>query len=92
MIFNFVFITICWHNSEHRLGVNGSEDIRKEPFFRQDQWTWEKIRTCVPPVVPELKSETDTTYFDDIDDLPQPQQKSASPMVSTFDHALTIMS
>lgn len=55
-----------------RLGRNGIDEIRNHPFFSNDQWTFENIRDCVPPVVPELNGDDDTSNFDDIekDDCP----------------------
>lgn len=50
-----------------RLGRNGVEEIKKHPFFRNDQWTFENIRDCVPPVVPELASDDDTSNFEEIE-------------------------
>ncbi|XP_046722551.1 rho-associated protein kinase 2 isoform X3 [Silurus meridionalis] len=53
---------------EVRLGRNGVEEIKRHPFFKNDQWTFETIRDTVAPVVPELSSDIDTSNFDDIED------------------------
>ncbi|KAK6188435.1 hypothetical protein SNE40_004608 [Patella caerulea] len=50
-----------------RLGRNGVNEIKKHSFFQTDQWTWTDIRKTVPPVVPELSSDVDTSNFDDIE-------------------------
>lgn len=50
-----------------RLGTNGIDEIRSHPFFSNDQWTFDNIRDCVPPVVPELNGDDDTSNFDDIE-------------------------
>lgn len=50
-----------------RLGRNGVGDLKEHPFFRNEQWTFENIRTCIAPVVPELSGDEDTTNFDDIE-------------------------
>ncbi|XP_067835845.1 rho-associated protein kinase 1 [Heptranchias perlo] len=53
---------------EVRLGRNGVAEIKRHPFFRNDQWTWENIREISAPVVPELSSDIDTSNFDDIEE------------------------
>ncbi|ESO94492.1 hypothetical protein LOTGIDRAFT_215457 [Lottia gigantea] len=50
-----------------RLGRNGVHEIKRHNFFNTDQWTWSDIRKSVPPVVPELSSDIDTSNFDDIE-------------------------
>ncbi|XP_049597119.1 rho-associated protein kinase 2 isoform X1 [Syngnathus scovelli] len=53
---------------EVRLGQNGVEEIKRHPFFRNDQWNFDTIRETVAPVVPELSSDIDTSNFDEIED------------------------
>ncbi|XP_067887828.1 rho-associated protein kinase 1 isoform X1 [Heterodontus francisci] len=53
---------------EVRLGRNGVAEIKRHPFFRNDQWTWENIREISAPVVPELSSDIDTSNFDDLEE------------------------
>uniref|UniRef100_A0A7N6BU77 Rho-associated protein kinase 1 n=1 Tax=Anabas testudineus TaxID=64144 RepID=A0A7N6BU77_ANATE len=53
---------------EVRLGRNGVDEIKRHPFFKNDQWTWENIRDTAAPVVPELASDIDTSNFDDIEE------------------------
>ncbi|XP_038824243.1 rho-associated protein kinase 2-like isoform X1 [Salvelinus namaycush] len=53
---------------EVRLGRNGVEEIKRHPFFTNDQWTFDTIRETVAPVVPELSSDIDTSNFDEIED------------------------
>ncbi|KAM9777890.1 rho-associated protein kinase 2 [Neosynchiropus ocellatus] len=53
---------------EVRLGRNGVEEIKRHPFFRNDQWTFDTIRDMVAPVVPELSSDVDTSNFDEIEE------------------------
>ena len=50
-----------------RLGKNGVEEIMKHPFFKNDTWDFHTIRDCVPPVVPDLVSDDDTSHFEDVD-------------------------
>ena len=62
-----------------RLGKNGVHEIKAHPFFKNDQWTFESIRDCVPPVVPDLTSDDDTRNFEDVEneapdeDFPEPK-------------------
>ncbi|XP_013865206.1 rho-associated protein kinase 2 isoform X2 [Austrofundulus limnaeus] len=51
-----------------RLGRNGVEEIKRHPFFKNDQWTFDTIRDTAAPVVPELSSDIDTSNFDEIED------------------------
>ncbi|XP_037394555.1 rho-associated protein kinase 2 isoform X2 [Pygocentrus nattereri] len=53
---------------EVRLGRNGVEEIKRHPFFRNDQWTFDTIRDTAAPVVPELISDIDTSNFDEIEE------------------------
>ncbi|XP_060770099.1 rho-associated protein kinase 1-like isoform X2 [Neoarius graeffei] len=53
---------------EVRLGRTGVEEIKRHPFFKNDQWTFNTIRDTMAPVVPELRSDIDTSNFDDIED------------------------
>ncbi|XP_071766942.1 rho-associated protein kinase 1 isoform X2 [Centroberyx gerrardi] len=53
---------------EVRLGRNGVDEIKRHPFFKNDQWAWENIRETAAPVVPELSSDIDTSNFDDIEE------------------------
>ncbi|XP_059373283.1 rho-associated protein kinase 2-like isoform X2 [Carassius carassius] len=51
-----------------RLGRNGVEEIKRHPFFKNDQWTFITIRETAAPVVPELISDIDTSNFDEIEE------------------------
>ncbi|RDD46226.1 Rho-associated protein kinase 2, partial [Trichoplax sp. H2] len=51
-------------DKKQRLGTSNFDEITQHPFFKQDVWTWNNIRECVPPIVPELNSDTDTSNFD----------------------------
>ncbi|MEE6464301.1 hypothetical protein FKM82_006227 [Ascaphus truei] len=53
---------------EVRLGRNGVEEIKRHPFFKNDQWAWETLRDTVAPVVPDLTSDIDTSHFDDLEE------------------------
>ena len=67
-----------------RLGHNGISEIKRHLFFKSESWTWENIRQGEPPVVPELKGDMDTTYFDVIDDEKDKTDSFAAPKVSTI--------
>ena len=47
---------------EKRLGKNGSDEIKKHPFFKNINW--KKIRDMTPPFIPELKNDEDFRYFE----------------------------
>uniref|UniRef100_A0A665W5T9 Rho-associated protein kinase n=1 Tax=Echeneis naucrates TaxID=173247 RepID=A0A665W5T9_ECHNA len=53
---------------EVRLGRNGVQEIKRHPFFKNDQWTFNTIRDTVAPVIPELSSDIDTSNFDEIEE------------------------
>ncbi|KAM6954093.1 rho-associated protein kinase 2-like [Aplochiton taeniatus] len=50
-----------------RLGRSSVEEIKRHPFFKNDQWSFDNIRETVAPVVPELSSDIDTSNFDEIE-------------------------
>lgn len=50
-----------------RLGVNGVEEIKGHLFFVNEDWTFDTIRKAVPPVIPELKGDDDTSNFEDVE-------------------------
>eukprot|EP01102_Stenamoeba_stenopodia_P020052 TRINITY_DN7698_c0_g1_i1.p1 TRINITY_DN7698_c0_g1~~TRINITY_DN7698_c0_g1_i1.p1 ORF type:complete len:845 (+),score=132.99 TRINITY_DN7698_c0_g1_i1:220-2754(+) len=56
------FIKCLIKTPEDRLGREGSHELRAHPLF--DQFDWVGVRDMVPPFVPKLKDELDTTYFD----------------------------
>jgi len=55
---------IC--DANERLGVNGVEEIKLHPFFAGVDW--KRIRDKKAPYVPELKSEVDTSNFDQFEE------------------------
>ncbi|XP_071489057.1 rho-associated protein kinase 2-like [Diadema antillarum] len=64
---------------ETRLGRHGIDEIKSHRFFRNDMWTYDNIRTTVPPVVPELKHDDDTSNFDDIEAEDHPEESFQLP-------------
>merc|ERR1719433_1575910 len=59
---------IC--SSKNRLKFQG---IVNHPFFRATQW--DNLINTKPPFIPNVKSETDTQYFDDFEETQQLEQK-----------------
>ena len=53
------------NNSDDRLGKNGSEEIKRHPFFKDVNWN--NIRKSKAPFIPQLKNEYDTKYFEKFD-------------------------
>ncbi|XP_070506740.1 rho-associated protein kinase 2 isoform X4 [Chironomus tepperi] len=71
-------------DQHHRLGRNGIEDIKRHPFFENDQWTWDNLRESVPPVVPELSSDDDTRNFEDIEEETNDRKDEMFPPTTAF--------
>jgi hypothetical protein len=45
-----------------RLGINGADEIKKHPFFKNVDW--DNITKTKAPFVPEVLNDWDTKYFD----------------------------
>ncbi|KAL1123816.1 hypothetical protein AAG570_001587 [Ranatra chinensis] len=69
-----------------RLGRNGVEEIKSHPFFQNDQWTFDNLRDCAPPVVPELTGDDDTRNFDDIEKDESPDENFPTPKAFAGNH------
>ena len=69
-----------------RLGRNGVEEIKSHRFFKNDQWNWQSIREAVPPVIPELSSDTDTSNFEDIEKDDGPEGSFEIPKAFAGNH------
>ncbi|GFN77047.1 rho-associated protein kinase [Plakobranchus ocellatus] len=69
-----------------RLGRSGVEEIKQHSFFKNDTWTWENIRQTVPPVVPELSSDVDTSNFDEIEKDESPEETFQPPKAFAGNH------
>ena len=71
-----VFYTFC---RTTRLGNNGVQEVQTHRFFKNDQWDFNNIRECPPPIVCELAGDDDTRNFDDVEndtpteDFPTPK-------------------
>ena len=55
------------NNKNERLGKNGSEEIKKHPFFKGLDWN--NIRNLKAPFIPKLKNDYDTKYFEKFDEI-----------------------
>jgi len=69
-----------------RLGRNGVDEIKNHPFFKNDQWTFDNLRECIPPVVPELSGDDDTSNFDDVDKEDGPEESFPVPKAFSGNH------
>ncbi|CDH50007.1 ypk2p [Lichtheimia corymbifera JMRC:FSU:9682] len=72
-----------------RLGWDGADSVKAHPFF--DRMDWDKVARLelTPPYVPELRSETDLTHFDEAFINMSPcisQSSSLSSNQDPFDH------
>ncbi|KAF6214490.1 hypothetical protein GE061_009233 [Apolygus lucorum] len=70
----------------NRLGRNGVDEIKAHPFFQNDQWTFDNLRDCAPPVVPELSGDADTRNFDDIEKDESPDENFPIPKAFAGNH------
>lgn len=69
-----------------RLGRKGVEEIKSHRFFNNDQWTFDNIRQHVPPVVPELCGDDDTSNFDDVEKDDSPEEDFPTPKTFAGNH------
>ncbi|XP_045134142.1 rho-associated protein kinase 2-like [Portunus trituberculatus] len=71
---------------ETRLGGKGVDEIKQHRFFINDQWTFDTIRECVPPVVPDLTSDDDTSNFDEVENEDTPEESFTVPKAFVGNH------
>ncbi|KAG4078255.1 hypothetical protein HA402_011327 [Bradysia odoriphaga] len=69
-----------------RLGRNGIEEIKRHKFFQNADWTFENLRESVPPVVPDLTGDDDTSNFDDLDRDDSPEELFPIPKTFAGNH------
>ena len=53
-------------DAEHRLGMNGVEEIKSHPFF--EGIDWKNMRNMKAPFIPDLSSDDDCKRFDKFDE------------------------
>lgn len=70
----------------NRLGRKGVDEIKAHPFFQNDQWTFDNLRDCAPPVVPELSGDADTRNFDEIEKDESPDENFPVPKAFAGNH------
>ncbi|CAG0881848.1 unnamed protein product [Darwinula stevensoni] len=70
----------------NRLGRNGVEEIKSHRFFVNDQWTFDTIRDTVPPIVPELSGDDDTSNFDEVEKDDSPEEFFPPPKAFAGNH------
>lgn len=71
-------------DQDSRLGRKSVEEIKRHPFFENDQWTFENLRESAPPYVPELSGDDDTRNFEDFEDESHDQKEEIFPTPTTF--------
>lgn len=71
-------------DQSERLGKNGIDEIKTHPFFKNENWTFDNIHQSVPPVIPDLKSDDDTSNFDEIDDKDSNLEDNRFPVPKAF--------
>lgn len=59
----FDLISRLMSHQDKRLGSNGIQEIKNHEFF--ESINWDSLRDEVPPFIPKLSDDEDTTYFDD---------------------------
>ena len=65
-------------DAEHRLGANGAEEVKAHPFFKKTDWGF--LRHSLPPFIPDISSDIDTTNFDKFE---EDKNEPFYPMAST---------
>lgn len=69
-----------------RLGRSGVDEIKAHPFFKNDQWNFDNLRETVPPVVPELSGDDDTSNFEDVEKDDSPEESFSVPKAFAGNH------
>ncbi|CAI5437700.1 unnamed protein product [Caenorhabditis angaria] len=59
-----------------RLGKNSVDEIRAHRFFVNDEWNFSTLRNATPPIIPTLKSDDDTTHFEEIESKDRDNQET----------------
>lgn len=71
-------------DQSERLGKNGVDEIKANPFFKNESWSFDNIHTSVPPVIPDLKSDDDTSNFDDANQNEGKIEDTSFPIPKAF--------
>lgn len=62
---DLIYKLVC--DKDNRLGTNGSEEVKRHPYF--NGINWKTIRSGKAPWVPSLQDELDTSNFDKFDEI-----------------------
>lgn len=71
-------------DQSERLGKNGVDEIKTHPFFKNENWTFDNIHSSVPPVIPDLKSDDDTSNFEDAKKSEGKNEETSFPIPKAF--------
>lgn len=71
-------------DQSERLGKNGVDEIKAHPFFASENWSFENIHQSVPPVIPDLKSDDDTSNFEDANQNEGNLEETSFPIPKAF--------
>lgn len=72
---------------KRRLGSNGTDEIKRHPYFADVHWDQLAHKQVIPPFKPRIASETDTSYFDTSFTSITPQESLCSgsaPLSETY--------
>ncbi|KAL8825093.1 MAG: hypothetical protein Q9191_004619 [Dirinaria sp. TL-2023a] len=78
---------LCRVNPGQRLGnlTNGTADVKNHPYFKSIDWHAVYQRKTKGPIIPEIKSATDTSCFDEYDPAPESKSVYTADMASKYD-------
>lgn len=78
---------LCRVNPGQRLGnlQDGSAGVKNHPYFKTIDWDSVYHRKRRGPIIPELKSPSDTSCFDEYDAAPESKSVYTPDMASKYD-------
>ena len=67
-------------DADNRIGRNGCDDVKAHPFFKNEQWTFETIRSAEPPIKFNFSGDDDTSRFEECEEAqPNPAENLQPP-------------